>query len=183
MCPTDSPTIRRPPSLHGVLVGSVPPLQRYCEGATTSRCPSRLASFPSLGDTIYCLRPWSSLPVGFRTPLPMGRGFLLFSGDPSPASEGMETTRSPKFLGDPPSYLPCSSTPAGPQRQATSTFRCCPCIVNCEDSRIAAIEAQSHGFYDRCLRFTAMVTHGHARLASGCWPGLTGLDWLPTGSR
>ena len=45
-----------------------------------------------------------------------------------------------------------------------------------------AFEAQLHGFYDRCLRFTAMVTHSHARLASGCRPGFTGLDWLPTGS-
>jgi hypothetical protein len=76
VCPTDSSTIRRLPSLHGVLVGSVPPLHRYCEGATTSRCPFCLASFPSLGNTIYRLRPCSSLPVGFRTLLPMGQGFL-----------------------------------------------------------------------------------------------------------
>jgi hypothetical protein len=55
--PAGSSTIRRPPFLHGVPAGQVPPLQRYCEGATTSRCPSRLVSFPSLGDTIYGLRP------------------------------------------------------------------------------------------------------------------------------
>jgi hypothetical protein len=31
-----------------------------------------------------------------------------------------------------------------------------------------------------CLRFGVRLTRPHARLASGCWPGSTGRDWLPT---
>ena len=33
----------------------------------------------------------------------------------------------------------------------------------------------------RCLRFAARVTRSDARLASGCWPGFAGRDWLPAG--
>ena len=63
------------------------------------------------------------------------------------------------------------------------TLWCYPRKNSCEDSRgVGTNEAQLHGFCDHYLRFTAMVTHGHARLASDCWPGFIGLDWLPTGS-
>jgi len=81
----------------------------------------------------------------------------------------MESTSSPKFLGDPYSYLPCSQTPVGPPRQAVTTFKCCPRTDNGEDSHeYNSFEALLHGFYDRYLRFTAVVTHGRARLASSC---------------
>ena len=43
--------IRRPASLHGLRPGTVRPLQRYYQDATTSCRPSRRASFPSLGGT------------------------------------------------------------------------------------------------------------------------------------
>jgi hypothetical protein len=94
----------------------------------------------------------------------------------------METARSPKFLGDPRSHLPCSQTSAGPPRQAIRSLRCCPCVFDRKDSRDSSFGAQSHGFCDRCLRFTAMVTQGRARLASDCGPGFVGMDWLPSGS-
>jgi len=94
----------------------------------------------------------------------------------------METARSPKFLGDPRSHLPCSQTSAGPPRQAIRSLRCCPCVFDRKDSRDSSFGAQSHGFCDRCLRFTALVTQGRARLASDCGPGFVGMDWLPSGS-
>lgn len=42
--------------------------------------------------------------------------------------------------------------------------------------------AQWHGFGTGCLRFVERLTPPHARLASGCWLGFTGRDWLPAGS-
>src|SRR5262249_11544753 len=36
------------------------------------------------------------------------------------------------------------------------------------------------GFDAGCLRFAVRFTPPHARLASGCWLGSTGWDWLPT---
>src|SRR5207253_10050930 len=44
------------------------------------------------------------------------------------------------------------------------------------------LEAQSHGLGTGCLRFAVAITSPHARLASGCWLGFTGWDWLPTES-
>jgi len=93
----------------------------------------------------------------------------------------METTRSPKFLGNPNSHPPCSPTPAGPQWQAICHLSAAPTYLNDKDPRInKSVEAQSHGCCDRCLRFTTAVTRGHARLASGCWPALPGwIDYQP----
>jgi len=59
----------------------------------------------------------------------------ISSRSPPSGYEGMEAARPPKFLGDPLSHLPCSRTPAGPPHQVITTLRCCPCIVNCKDSR------------------------------------------------
>ena len=66
----------------------------------TSRRPSCLASFPSLNNTIYRLRPYPSLPRAFGRFCERTRGFLFRL--PVPAFEGMETTRPPRFLDDPP---------------------------------------------------------------------------------
>ena len=51
--PSDGSTARCPPSLHWVPSAQVPLLPRYYEDTTTSRRPSCLASFPSLGNTIH----------------------------------------------------------------------------------------------------------------------------------
>jgi hypothetical protein len=115
--PADGSTIRRPSSLPRVPSGQVPLLPRYYKSAKTSRCPSCRASFPSLGNTIYSRRPYLFAPLGFRDASALGPGVSYF-GDPCPVSYGMETTRSPKFLGSPYSHLPCSPTPAGPSHQA-----------------------------------------------------------------
>ena len=53
--------------------------------------------------------------------------------------------------------LPCSPTPAGPAHQAITIRRRGPRNVHGEGSRMAAFEAQSHGFGTGCLRFAGRV--------------------------
>ena len=108
--PADGSTIRRPSSLHRVPSGQVPLLPRYYKSAKTSRYPFCRASFPSLGNTIYSRRPYLFAPLGLQDASARGPG-VSYLGDPCPTSYGMETTRSPKFLGAPCSHLPCSPTP------------------------------------------------------------------------
>ena len=106
--PSDGSMTRRPASLHGVRVGPVPPLPRYYQDATTSRRPSRRASFPSLGGTI---------PARFvRSPRAQARRPRAWGfGRPVPFRLlRMETTGSPTFPRNPLVPLPCSPTPAGP---------------------------------------------------------------------
>jgi hypothetical protein len=67
----------------------------------------------------------------------------------------------PASRGTPMSSLPCSSTPGGSIRQTIHLSgllcwadRCCPRFLNDEGSTIVlAVEAHSHGFKARCLRF------------------------------
>jgi len=90
---------------------------------------------------------------------------------------------APQVPGQPSFASALFSDLGGTSASGHSTLWCYPRKNNCEDSRgVGTDEAQSHGFCDHCLRFTAMVTHGHARLVSDCWPSFVGLDWLPTGS-
>ena len=101
-----------------------------------------------------------------------------------PVRKGIvEGTGRPKFLGNPDVLMPCSSTPAGPAAPGHDGAPARP--PQCQKRRLAAgstLEAQSHGFGTGCLRFVVWVTPPlHARLASGCRPGSTGWDWLPTG--
>jgi hypothetical protein len=72
--------------------------------------------------------------------------------------------------------------PGGTSAPGHLTLWYCPHISHCEGfHRTPSFEARSHGFCNRCLRFTAAVTRVRARLASGCWPSFAGLGWLPTG--
>ena len=79
--------------------------------------------------------------------------------------------------------MPCSPTPVGPTCQAIRHRRRGPRYVHDEGSRDKPyLEAQSHGFSTRCLRFVVWVSPAlHARLASRCGPHATGRDWLPAG--
>ena len=92
-------------------------------------------------------------------------------------------TGRPKFLGNPGVPTPCSSTPAGPDAPGHYGAPARP--PRCPRRRLAAanaLGAQSHGLDTGCLRFVGCVAPPlHARLASGCRPGSTGWDWLPTG--
>jgi hypothetical protein len=65
--------------------------------------------------------PWTSLP---RPQGATAAGLGLFTGSPKPVSL-TETTGPPRFLEDPAMNVPCSSTPAGPLRSATTALRCC----------------------------------------------------------
>ncbi len=58
--------------------------------------------------------------------------------------------------------------PEGPFRRFNATMR------NCD-----SLPPISPRF--RFLRFAMRVASPHARLASGCWPGSNGRDWLPAG--
>ena len=156
MCPTDSSTIRRLPSLHGVPSGWVPPLPRYCEDATTSRCPSRLASFPSLGDTIYGLRPSLFAPSGLQDASAHGPGTSL-AVTPLPLHRhgGNETSQVPGR----PSFASASfSDPDGISASGHPTLQYGPRQCNCEDSRLMS----SRGSIARLLRSLSTL-HGHGR--------------------
>jgi hypothetical protein len=91
-----------------------------------------------------------------------------------------ETAGTPRFLGNPPVPLPCSSTPARPTRQALAARQHGPRYVHNEGSHDnnKPFGAQSHGLGTRCVRFVL----SDATLASGCLPSSTGRDSHPQGS-
>ena len=104
--------IRRPASLHAVprCVG-VPALQRYYQGAATSRRPSRLASFPSLGGAVGAFCCFA--PAGPMNARAAGLGCC---GSASPRRLVFRRRRQdlPSSWGTPIAPSPGSSTPAGP---------------------------------------------------------------------
>ncbi len=74
-------------------------------------------------------------------------------------SGAMETTGSPRFLGNPRACMPCSSTPVGPQCQAIAAPWCCRRSEDHDGPRKRFhFEAQSHGLHAPCVRFAAGVT-------------------------
>ena len=87
VCPPNGSMTRRPPSLHRVPLGQVPPLQRYYEDATTSRCPFRLASFPSLSDTFSPSLLLCRACITFRGYRTVVRGPGVTSRFPHPGSQ------------------------------------------------------------------------------------------------
>ena len=93
--------------------------QRTLRSTPTSCRPFHLASFLSLGGT--AVAPWVSFPQPQDATT---AGLELFTGIPTPDSLA-ETTGPPRFLENPTMNVPCSSTPAGPRRSATTALRCC----------------------------------------------------------
>ena len=112
VCPNNEsmfPMPRFPPT--GSARAIVPPLQRYYQGTATSCRPSRRASFPSLGDTTGT-RLFRSRSVAARNNDGPGVGHPV-----SPAgNSSVETTGSPKFLGNPYSRLHMFFDPGRPMR-------------------------------------------------------------------
>jgi len=97
--------------------------------------------------------------MGIRTPLPIGQGFLslvtLIQLRRHGASEISQVPGRPSFV------FALLSDLGGTSASGHLTLWCCPRKHNHEDSRsVGTNEAQLHGFYDRCLRFMAVVTHG-----------------------
>lgn len=83
-------------------------------------------------------------------------------------------TGSPRFLGNPNAYMPCSTTPAGPWRDAVLRQDIAFRSFDSVGSRNCSFVAQSHGLHTPCVRFTVRVFPTRATLGSGCrhtWPG------------
>jgi hypothetical protein len=119
---------------------------------------------------------------GIRTLLPGGRGLpLAVTPLPLHRHGGNETSQVP---GRPYSAFALLSDPG--RTSASGPYDVSVLSPLSPPQRLRRFqlyfEAPSHGFCDRCLRFTATVTCGHARLASNCSPSFVGSDWLPTGS-
>ena len=153
ICPSASSIIRSAASHPPGPLGRVPRPHRYYQPTPTSRPPSRLASFPSLGTTTASP---PSLPRS-RT-IPRGPGPLL-SRRPRRLIP-VEKTRPPRFLGDPCVHAPLFD-PGGPPvpghyRTGGVVFR----RINNVDSAFVAFEAQSRGLHALCVRFAAGVAPG-----------------------
>jgi hypothetical protein len=141
----------------------VPPVRRYYQGTATSCRPSRRASLPSLGGatgTRGC-----SLPSPSRVS-DVGPGICspgILAGISS-----METTGSPKFLGNPHFRLHMflRPRPADAPLANDGTITRPPLRERRRRRRQKSFEAQSHGFRTRGLRITMTVARHRARLAS-----------------
>ncbi len=107
MFPSNGVMTRRPlPSTGSLRNGS--PASTVLRDPPTPRRPSRRASLPSLGDTTV------ASPVCSRRSATRDRG-LRGVGIPVPEPGiAVETTGSPRFLGNPDGHGPCSPTPVGP---------------------------------------------------------------------
>jgi len=140
--------------------------------------PSRRAWLPSLGDTRCCARRFA--PVG-PDAQPRARGSSFRS--PLPEVIHRETSRTSQVPGEP----------------------CCPYAVFFDPGRTDApglfgvvgvapamsttkAPATNHlsGLNSTALGLAVYASSGKlpahdAKLASGCWPGSTGRDWLPVG--
>ena len=112
--------IRRPlPSTGSRRVSS--PASAVVRGAPTPCRPSRRASLPSLGGTALALA--GSLLLSDRAPSLTGQG-VCYTSHPRSGSRA-ETTGPRRFLGNPIVRMPCSSTPVGLPRQASTAHQCC----------------------------------------------------------
>ena len=149
--PHNKSMIRRAlPSAGSLRSGS--PTSSVLRLAPTPCNPSRRTSFPSLGGT--ALRPLvMTRSVGAPSSSRFG-----FAG-PWSGNLHAETTGSPRFLGSPLDYMPCSQIPAGRRHQAIRCLTyCLPPHLRRRLPRQLDVGTQSHGLQPRCLRFAARVT-------------------------
>src|SRR5271167_3615067 len=96
----------------------------------------------------------------------------------------METAGSPKFPGNPRDHSPCSPTPVGPDRLSRPWVSCLARPPRL--TRTRAHHEEISGLNRTAFDLAVYASQGwspthHARLASGCWSGSTGRDWLPAG--
>ena len=121
--------------------------------APTPCRPSRVTSFPSFGGTTRALvvlaRESASAPtLAGAVTRSMARGFRV------------ETTRSPRFLGSPPTTRP-ARRPRWDLRARPSSASMLPSASRTASAPTTQrFGAQSHGSWRRCLRFAARVTPG-----------------------
>ena len=126
-----------------------PVFNQYYEAATTTW---RFSSPPVVG---WGPIPRANFPLRSHPPGNHGRigqGVLCRLAPCRCLSEDAYGSR--KFSGNPTASLPCSQIPVGPPRQAIAACWYGPRPWVNEDTGVAEIlEAQSHGFDARCLRF------------------------------
>src|SRR5580700_5403 len=158
-------------------LGLVPPLLRYCEALRLPAAPPALLRF--------LRRAVPPLHLGLRSrghkaQHPRARG--LFTGFPTTGYFDGDD-RTSQVPGGPAMNVPCSPTPVGPPRSATTALRCClPPIGRRRLPRQILISGLNHTA--RTLAVYASqggLPHRHARLASGGWPTLPGGTGYPPG--
>ncbi len=150
---------------------TVPRLHRYY--GSLRLLDARPASLRFLRSAVPRMHPLA--PRGRRVRLPrrdLDRRSRL-------TAHSAETSRSPRFLGNPHACMPCSQTPArlaapGHRGAANVAFR----LHNDVGPRESHFGAPSHGLHTRCLRFAARVAPGprktRFRLAGQPCPGGVG---------
>jgi len=170
--------IRRPlPSTGSLRVGS--PASPVLRDAPIPCRPSRRTSLPSLGGTEL-----RSLVRSRRRPnaTAAGQGFG-WPGDPS-FRVSCGGGRASQVPGEPHCAHALLSDPGGTSAPGHLSASVLPsAIFTTSAPTITPFEAQSHGLHTRCLRFVTAVTRSHARLASDCWPALSGGVGYPLGSK
>ena len=166
------------PSLGRVPAHRFPRPQRYY-GTLRLLLPIPPALMTSGGTTarqVHSLRPAADARRA-------SRGDCGSAPPAGPIEGSVETDRSPRFLGNPGDGPLGSWTPArsdAPGHFGTPTR---PPLV----SRTWALATKSfRGSMSEHVRLAADASQpgsplGHARLASDCWPGSIGRDWLPAG--
>ena len=151
--PPQVPSSGRPLPIRRVLWSEFPDLIGTYQPTPTSRLPSRLASFPSLGPTTASP---SSLPPG-RDDSP--RAWTISIAAPAPPHHDGEDEIS-QVPGRPlrtcPALRPRRTAVPGHYRTRDVVFR----TLNNVDSAFAPFEARSRGLHTLCVRFAAGVAPG-----------------------
>ena len=162
-------------------MATVPRLQRYYQGATTScPCMSFGLLFSPAGSAGACgvrVRH-TALPPPYRPGDGPGSGFVCWHPLSSVLAHGQEQDL-PGSLATHPVTLRRSTTPDDPLRLADSgASGAAPTWITMKASSIDRFRGLPRRFITCCLRFTTRVAARHARLASG-WPASP----LPGGGR
>ena len=156
ICPSGSSIVRPPPSLHGVPWGGFPHFTGTMQRLRRLASPPRFVAFarPCHPDA-SSFAPW-----GHGRHAPPAR--TISSAAPVDRLSRMESTRPPRFLGNPLVYMPRSSTPADPTTLAAR--RAVRCGLPLRKRRRLRdqfpFEAQSRGLHTPCVRFAAGVAPG-----------------------
>src|SRR5687767_1001515 len=156
--------------------GASSPVSSVLRETPTPDRPSRRASLPSLGGTTLC--PMLRSREADGTP---PRGLEVV--DPvSGRDSWMEPIGSPRFLGNPDACMPCSEqTPVElPAPGQLRRRQCClPERTHCRPPRLHLSGLSRTACTLAVYASQPRSPSGHARLASGWWPALTGRDWDP----
>ncbi len=167
--------IRSAASLRRVPVGRVPRLQQYYQRTPTSRRPSRRTS------SSFAWR-YLRLPCSLPQHGPYPRAWAACSAVPAPRTPS-ETSRPPRFLGDPCLHAPLSD-PGGtgrarPSRRADGAFHSCHSVGFRDENDFVAQSRGLQGFLctlrrqrHHCPRNTRF------RLAGQPWPVRTRTCWV-----